>query len=156
MELEGLSPRVRGNRNPSHYTKETERPIPAGAGETPEKTSRSCVMEVYPRGCGGKLFQHRQSGRTGRSIPAGAGETAASTRYPNGGPVYPRGCGGNRLRLVFTLSVIGLSPRVRGKRMLFCLSSAFRRSIPAGAGETRTFRPGQYQWEVYPRGCGGN
>ncbi len=50
----------------------------------------------------------------------------------------------------------GRSPRVRGRLMRRCVGSAGRRSIPAGAGETRS-KSSKPNWrQVDPRGCGGD
>ena len=70
--------------------------------------------------------------------------------------VYPRVCGGNESTHSSTSAGLGLSPRVRGKRVLFAVPAVYRRSIPACAGETPGFRGLDFPGEVYPRVCGGN
>ena len=50
----------------------------------------------------------------------------------------------------------GLSPRGRGKPTQKHLRQAFRRSIPAWAGETKSSLPHPYLKGVYPRVGGGN
>ncbi len=91
-----------------------------------------------------------------RSIPAGAGETHAPHAESNCAGVYPRGCGGNSGKSLAILSTRGLSPRVRGKRIVSFLYFLKIGSIPAGAGETATGRHWAGRHTVYPRGCGGN
>ena len=49
----GLSPRVRGNLNPSAYSIVSTRSIPACAGEPCTDTTTEERNEVYPRVCGG-------------------------------------------------------------------------------------------------------
>ena len=49
----------------------------------------------------------------------------------------------------------GLSPRVRGNRIIFEASDGETRSIPARAGEPGTARRPTPQPPVYPRACGG-
>ena len=49
----GLSPRVRGNREPAAHTEGPIRSIPACAGEPPTCLPSPGVSRVYPRVCGG-------------------------------------------------------------------------------------------------------
>ena len=51
--LRGLSPRMRGNRNPLAGFGESERSIPAYAGEPFLPLLHYCGQQVYPRVCGG-------------------------------------------------------------------------------------------------------
>ena len=131
----GLSPLVRGKRNPRMSAQLPIGSIPACAGETPQNPSPSTTMWVYPRLCGGnttkpesiyhyvglsplvrgkRLKDNRDKFFAG-SIPACAGETI------DGGPrhkmrwVYPRLCGGNHQRRGSGELALGLSPLVRGK-----------------------------------------
>ena len=69
--------------------------------------------------------------------------------------VYPRVCGG-------TLGIpsaigreAGLSPRVRGNRRQGFRMPPSMRSIPACAGEPRSWASGKRAATVYPRVCGG-
>ena len=50
---------------------------------------------------------------------------------------------------------MGLSPRVRGNRLMVALATRQVRSIPAGAGEPYVDPPYGNADTVYPRGCGG-
>ncbi len=93
-DVEGLSPRVRGNPGQLEHRGRRSRSIPAGAGEPwPARAPRPTVP-VYPRGCGGTWRPQAPSAAVGglsprvrgnrrrlrlgfgfgRSIPAGAGE----------------------------------------------------------------------------------
>ncbi len=94
VRMEGLSPRVRGNRfcRPLGYI--GRRSIPARAGEPRRRSGNSPTSQVYPRACGGTIapsgpgtsdpgLSPRVRGNQGgpsataamrRSIPARAGE----------------------------------------------------------------------------------
>ena len=69
------------------------------------------------------------------SIPACAGEAAGCNRTDGPGPVYPRVCGGSVLGSEQPVKQLGLSPRVRGKRIPVISCALSGRSIPACAGE---------------------
>ena len=132
--VDGLSPRVRGNRVGRHPGRARPRSIPACAGEPRAPTSRICSVSVYPRVCGGTRRQ-RQIARSGqglsprvrgnplestvcgegkRSIPACAGEPVGSMMTRRRVSVYPRVCGGTGGKPGEPDEGMGLSPRVRG------------------------------------------
>ena len=111
---DGLSPLVRGNRQPPCANSAASRSIPACAGEPPPQQPGRHVRQVYPRLCGG-TFRHRLAHirRRGlsplvrgnhcapvppaphkRSIPACAGEPRIMPRKDVQRRVYPRLCGG--------------------------------------------------------------
>ena len=79
----------------------------------------------------------RDDGAEKGSIPACAGEPNRSVRALDRTMVYPRVCGGTLHARVFGEDVVGLSPRVRGNRLLPCPRPHNLRSIPACAGEPR-------------------
>ena len=150
--------------------------IPACAGETPPTSTLRTTVPVYPRVCGGNARSQITSKSRGglsprvrgkrpgrgdvagqqRSIPACAGETWPRGAYQIPREVYPRVCGGNLQPLALAGNDEGLSPRVRGKRVISLHPPYFHGSIPACAGETlfqgQTWRIAK----VYPRVCGGN
>ena len=70
--------------------------------------------------------------------------------------VYPRVCGGNKHLHILIAGPVGLSPRVRGKRVVAFRHLADIRSIPACAGETVAIALYPHIVTVYPRVCGGN
>ncbi len=70
------------------------------------------------------------------SIPACAGETPPHVLSSDQRWVYPRLCGGNMFPLLFSGVELGLSPLVRGKRIIDPVKHIFTGSIPACAGET--------------------
>ena len=130
---------------------------------------------VYPRVCGGTVvirssvmlnggLSPRVRGNrggsstarsTGRSIPACAGEPprpgAGAVNYP----VYPRVCGGTQTTRGPPHAHMGLSPRVRGNRVVYLLVIGVDGSIPACAGEPEEISIGGGADRVYPRVCGG-
>ena len=91
-----------------------------------------------------------------RSIPACAGETGMAFEVQDGCRVYPRVCGGNLALNPNFPPFRGLSPRVRGKRILQIAVETYCGSIPACAGETMPPTALPDAARVYPRVCGGN
>ncbi len=90
-----------------------------------------------------------------RSIPACAGEPlkfAGKLNYPR---VYPRVCGGTRTCQQIQVAYMGLSPRVRGNRMVAEKAANLAGSIPACAGEPNYYIGHGGRETVYPRVCGG-
>ena len=69
--------------------------------------------------------------------------------------VYPRVCGGTYLGDTREGDAYGLSPRVRGNHDERPDEVGNLRSIPACAGEPRTFYLASIRLSVYPRVCGG-
>jgi len=65
-------------------------------------------------------------------------------------------CGGNPVEYMTCNAVPGLSPRVRGKRILLRQESPTIRPIPACAGETLFEFLLRFFPRAYPRVCGGN
>ena len=151
----GLSPRVRGNLIPAVTQMNDFGSIPACAGEPHRRNCSSYCPSVYPRVCGGTdgspQHVHRVAGLSPRvrgnplpplpakvaprSIPACAGEPPQARRDGYNIPVYPRVCGGTGVPGDGVLPRQGLSPRVRGNRLLWRVGVADRGSIPACAGE---------------------
>ena len=171
----GLSPRVRGSRQTQQRVLALEGSIPAGAGEPKYSSRRGYLKGVYPRGCGGARISTRRAhngvglsprvrgspastilpGMVLGSIPAGAGEPPRCSASLAARGVYPRGCGGAGCAPHSDLLCPGLSPRVRGSRLLFSVLLLLEGSIPAGAGEPDTSPTSGASTRVYPRGCGG-
>ena len=69
------------------------------------------------------------------SIPACAGEACRKGWCMRFLPVYPRVCGGSQASARWRMCRRGLSPRVRGKPLIFGVLITITRSIPACAGE---------------------
>ena len=171
----GLSPRVRGNPAAPASVCHSPRSIPACAGEPIQPASFASRTTVYPRVCGGTAaIAAVQSVRQGlsprvrgnrddddavgdadRSIPACAGEPADGGIVRSVWKVYPRVCGGTLAVPICRSQVCGLSPRVRGNRILQDYAAHIRRSIPACAGEPTIMHSPRLMVGVYPRVCGG-
>ena len=130
----GLSPRVRGNRVQQVANVAIQRSIPACAGEPAHAETQSRESAV---------------------IPACAGEpTPRDWAFLLAG-VYPRVCGGTAALIPAMLSLVGLSPRVRGNQPVALAGVNRNGSIPACAGEpTERLVTGDTN-TVYPRVCGG-
>ena len=94
-------------------------------------------------------------GLSGRSIPARAGEPGLLGAAGVNHPVYPRACGGTRCSGFHFTHIAGLSPRVRGNRLVRAVTMAVVRSIPARAGEPQAINHASVAVTVYPRACGG-
>ncbi len=134
QQLEGLSPRVRGNRGDVALGQGAVGPIPARAGQPLPGGRGRCRSKAYPRACGAtQVMLNRTSPMVGLSprvrgnlsptrcgfsrrgpIPARAGQPAKSTH--GGVPVraYPRACGATFWVSIVVTFLVGLSPRVRG------------------------------------------
>ena len=91
-----------------------------------------------------------------RSIPACAGEAAPPTPGASEFTVYPRVCGGSVAAVAGPGAIVGLSPRVRGKRTAGVAARTGAGSIPACAGEAEFRQCRQSACRVYPRVCGGS
>ena len=175
VQVNGLSPRLRGNREYKPDKAVLIGSIPALAGEPMAASSLARLFPVYPRACGGTWRNIGDNGlsrglsprlrgnhrlltdatRNAGSIPALAGEP--SLKGPSVLPswVYPRACGGTQVYHSDFPFTTGLSPRLRGNLITRPLSSFCRRSIPALAGEPMINLQLVATSEVYPRACGG-
>ena len=130
----GLSPRLRGNRMRLQYGTLDHRSIPAPTGEPVRACHQVVDLGVYPRAYG------EPRGRMpGWSITT----------------VYPRAYGGTGSTLPQCLSLIGLSPRLRGNRARPAVPPGIHRSIPAPTGEPPVGHVCAEQQGVYPRAYGG-
>ena len=89
------------------------------------------------------------------SIPACAGEPLSNLDPDETERVYPRVCGGTDIALMARAAYSGLSPRVRGNRIVAIVARGGSGSIPACAGEPCSRTCGDRTSRVYPRVCGG-
>ncbi len=172
---EGLSPRVRGNLLEGPAVNDYAGSIPACAGEPLVKGFRNARITVYPRVCGGTIFDEKgkrawlglsprvrgnqllgQGYSAGEgSIPACAGEPLPHLRPIPRPWVHPRVCGGTANLLGVWSAAAGPSPRVRGNPLSSSESEGSPRSIPACAGEPGHLVTAQRSSQVHPRVCGG-
>ena len=148
-------PRACGGTSSPVRSGNDRRVYPRACGE-PDGPRLACATgRVYPRACGGTVASCRKpvmgTGLSPRvrgnphrtclasegigSIPARAGEPHRPRRLYRLPWVYPRACGGTREVVVRSVSVAGLSPRVRGNRPDDDGERADSGSIPARAGE---------------------
>ena len=175
VDRQGLSPRVRGNREVGASFGGDLRSIPASAGEPEEFRNLKALTTVYPRECGGTGIVHVKSGAylglsprvrgnpgmvmvismSLRSIPASAGEPCTPSSPRSTARVYPRECGGTEDGSLKDGLTPGLSPRVRGNLDGAGDGQVDVRSIPASAGEPRPAAAPGCGSRVYPRECGG-
>ena len=128
--LDGLSPRVRGNRIEGVLGILTLRSIPARAGEPNCIRDFLSSVRVYPRACGG-------------TYSPGYARTSLWGLSPR--------VRGNAI-------MMGLSPRVRGNPAQSQPFPPIQRSIPARAGEpmlSPVIGCTEHRIGVYPRACGG-
>ena len=152
----GLSPRLRGNHVQRGTSSAERGSIPAPAGEPRSGISGKAASTVYPRACGGTLYEvistttnpglsPRLRGNL-RFLP-GAFSDSRSIPAPAGEPrhrlirVYPRACGGTADGRRPTAYRGGLSPRLRGNRAGEAVEVLIRGSIPAPAGEPGRILP---------------
>ena len=170
----GLSPRVRGNRCPAHRRSANHGSIPACAGQPTDSARAPTSRWVYPRVCGATVdeghYQHAVKvlsprvrgnliagvleGSYFRSIPACAGQPRMKGDIGKLLAVYPRVCGATVLVWRSRKRATGLSPRVRGNRCHRRRRLPIRWSIPACAGQPRSFTMIRIMHWVYPRVCG--
>ena len=132
--LQGLSPRLRGNRLSLMRLRFKVRSIPAPAGKPARRQALPPGDTVYPRACGEttlteflsapvdglspRLRGNRQGGRLDDvghgSIPAPAGKPKSCIHWCVGSAVYPRACGETSTDPTNNVIGAGLSPRLRG------------------------------------------
>ncbi len=171
----GLSPRVRGNHIQREGLSLADGPIPARAGEPAIARRAGPLGRAYPRACGGTMNalqseisvlglsprvrgnQHRRErfGNRQGPIPARAGEPSARTGRRERQRAYPRACGGTKKRNGPPVTVMGLSPRVRGNRATGAVGAGAGGPIPARAGEPSGMLFRAMRIRAYPRACGG-
>ena len=154
-DLQGLSPRTRGNRQTQAHKDSYFGPIPADAGEPTRPRVISIERRAYPRGRGGTPSNPQQhvdtpglSPRTRGNqtspvlhglfvgpIPADAGEPFRRQRRLLVVRAYPRGRGGTGTKKKNESKCKGLSPRTRGNRNIPQYGDYTGGPIPADAGE---------------------
>ena len=92
--------------------------------------------------------------RTAGIIPACAGNTRAVFVWVDIAGDHPRVCGEHRIAQAVIGTILGSSPRVRGTPWYFLTNVAFRRIIPACAGNTPVFSFSRRTPRDHPRVCG--
>ena len=138
QDVQGLSPRRRGNLSDATSVDQVQGPIPAQAGEPGLRRSTRPRGGAYPRAGGGTVqvswrmvtlwgLSPRRRGnhpgafvgdRSQGPIPAQAGEPLAHGPTGIGFRAYPRAGGGTLLRALAYRLGEGLSPRRRGNPLV--------------------------------------
>ena len=118
------------------------------------KVSTSCSASGSSPRVRGLPVIHPTSNCQGGIIPARAGFTQGECRAHAHKRDHPRACGVYRWWIIFSSTLSGSSPRVRGLPLAYESSKRLIRIIPARAGFTihRSLRPGSA--EDHPRACG--
>ena len=148
--------------------------IPACAGNTSTTRARRCRPRDHPRVCGEHAHVRaveaadegsspRVRGTPGMAeagqahhgiIPACAGNTISFNENGFYDRDHPRVCGEHRIAQAVIGTILGSSPRVRGTPWYFLTNVAFRRIIPACAGNTPVFSFSRRTPRDHPRVCG--
>ena len=170
----GLSPRLRGNRVLPHAQELLRGTIPAPAGKPHSRLAAQWQGRDYPRACGetdwnesdstddsglsprlrGNRLRHAPSRRPRGTIPAPAGKPRYRARRQRQTRDYPRACGETAIVSFAKAGHLGLSPRLRGNRVLPHAQELLRGTIPAPAGKPHSRLAAQWQGRDYPRACG--
>ncbi len=172
----GSSPRMRGKPPDGITIDDSERIIPAHAGQTAGRHHPCRTRPDHPRACGanaaplspegrwggssprmrGKHPSEQGHKRMGRIIPAHAGQTQPVGRRARILADHPRACGANGAIVGKATMPIGSSPRMRGKLLQQPREQHRRRIIPAHAGQTKQDAPTCSGDTDHPRACGAN
>ena len=154
--MTGSSPRMRGALFVLNLAIWLMRIIPADAGSTKRLPFPFLANKDHPRGCGehgwngdqGKAFvgssprmrgapiRWREESIDHGIIPADAGSTPQSCMSSSAKRDHPRGCGEHPLTCVWSMTMAGSSPRMRGARRPAGPDPRGWRIIPADAGST--------------------
>ena len=174
--IEGSSPRVRGKHSSADAGPGGRGLIPARAGKTRAMPSARSHVGAHPRACGenprpwsprlwtfgssprvrGKPHMSKRDSAARRLIPARAGKTGGADGEGDGEGAHPRACGENRSMSRVACSMLGSSPRVRGKPKRPGAKRGALRLIPARAGKTRGLPRDRRASAAHPRACGEN
>ena len=172
----GSSPRGRGKRLVLRPRRLLNGLIPAWAGKTRTATRNRPRAPAHPRVGGENLRRHdghthvEGSSPRGRGkrlvvlrpvhqerlIPAWAGKTVPAVSSMNAAKAHPRVGGENLLCGVMFRSMVGSSPRGRGKPRGDPRRGRVRRLIPAWAGKTRGRPAVSLVFRAHPRVGGEN
>ena len=171
---DGSSPRGRGTLPVLNTLHETQRFIPARAGNTEATQAPHRDRTVHPRAGGEHILiriepvlQYGSSPRWRgtrvpwrhdrvpyRFIPARAGNTWPVHCIASDHPVHPRAGGEHGAKYATTPNIVGSSPRGRGTLPEGCAPAHRQRFIPALAGNTSRPSYGARRESVHPRAGG--
>ncbi len=156
FDVSGSSPRVRGRQTTPTMKDDSDRLIPASAGQTSSRQKPAPSPKAHPRECGADVTLGNVSpGRWGSSprvrgrpkllepqqileglIPASAGQTRLCRRGRSVARAHPRECGADTARPRRCTATPGSSPRVRGRHGAGLVHLVAHGLIPASAGQT--------------------
>ena len=148
------SPRVRGTRQSSPHGYRLTGIIPACAGNTRRSRIRRKDSRDHPRVCREHVMDVGDSTVEPGSSPRVRGTLPARHQSKGGKRDHPRVCGEHRIAQAVIGTILGSSPRVRGTPWYFLTNVAFRRIIPACAGNTPVFSFSRRTPRDHPRVCG--
>ena len=171
MAASGSSPPARGTPGPAIRRGDVLRFIPARAGNTVQVNTLRSAITVHPRPRGehalwsfsrcsligsspparGTRDQVEVARPSHRFIPARAGNTRSTPAGRITGPVHPRPRGEHCCRIRHSLPTYGSSPPARGTPLRVAQTGAYRRFIPARAGNTFTRHRQLALASVHPR-----
>ena len=150
--------------------------IPAHAGQTRPQVPALGAITDHPRACGANKYpmichagrfgsSPRMRGKPGalnvphsssRIIPAHAGQTLRCCCRRCDIPDHPRACGANTSTRSAYSTLVGSSPRMRGKLGFGSTRQCRPRIIPAHAGQTDDAVFSMLRHPDHPRACGAN
>ena len=131
----GSSPRMRGKPFDLLDVLIDRRIIPAHAGQTRPCPSRTLWWSDHPRACGANPIQYLRARKCHGSSPRMRGKRQQAGAF-----------------------VVGerITPRMRGKLVLYGTPNCLRRIIPAHAGQTHGWNRACSSCSDHPRACGAN
>ena len=167
---------MRGKRPSPCCGPRPSRIIPAHAGQTNACDSSASSCPDHPRACGANIISAafyfayfgsspRMRGKHGtikhaadpdRIIPAHAGQTTSPPGRSPASPDHPRACGANTSTRSAYSTLVGSSPRMRGKLGFGSTRQCRPRIIPAHAGQTDDAVFSMLRHPDHPRACGAN
>ena len=125
--------------------------IPAGAGNSRARLSRTGTWTVHPRWRGEQRASQRQNRGQLRFIPAGAGNRLPRLWRHSHATVHPRWRGEQVATVNTKSSIGGSSPLARGTEIPQDSSLVSHRFIPAGAGNSLEITAIDGDIAVHPR-----
>ena len=172
----GSSPLTRGKQCCCPCRSQRAGLIPAHAGKTPSRWSRTGRAPAHPRSRGenptgarastsasgsspltrGKHGRRTERDGDWRLIPAHAGKTCCRVLSVSQGVAHPRSRGENYAASRAASPTRGSSPLTRGKRQILVADIVAARLIPAHAGKTCNACGSEVAGQAHPRSRGEN
>ena len=150
----GSPPRMRGKESLHTPTCRNTGITPAYAGKSLYVGLNFAQTEGSPPRMRGKASLAQIEECNDGITPAYAGKRKASGRHQHCGEDHPRVCGEKFLFLLFTQTLLGSPPRMRGKALSTPKKNTVSRITPAYAGKSRQRRRRGRRRQDHPRVCG--